>query len=701
MKAVETNLLKFLQGTRQFVIPIYQRTYSWSLKECQQLWKDIAHAAKDDAVSGHFVGSIVYIERGLYQVTAVPQLLVIDGQQRLTTLSLLLVALGKALEAAAGDSEITRKKLNNYYLFNDEESSEKRYKLLLTKSDKETLIRILEDRELPEQASHRVIENYRFFEEQIAKSGVALDDLYRGLGKLLIVDISLDRDRDNPQLIFESLNSTGLDLTQADLIRNYVLMGLEPDEQARLYQDHWFPMEQSFGHAEYAALFDRFMRDFLTVKTGRIPNIYEVYEHFKSFVLAEATAGRPIPEVVAEVHHYSKHFVRLAFAREQDQAIREAVRDINTLKVDVAYPFLLEVLEDHHQGHVSRDELLSILRLVESYVFRRAICGIPTNSLNKTFANLAREIQKTSYLESLYAAFLLKDSYRRLPLDEEFRQEFVIKDVYNLRARNYLLSKLENRDRKERVDVGSFTIEHVMPQNSNLSDEWQRDLGPDWKRIQQTYLHTIGNLTLTGYNSELSDHPFLKKQSMPGGFADSPIRMNHALATLPSWNEDEIVKRANVLAEAATRAWPVPIIPPSVLEQYKKAAPSAETGPLYTLADHPKLQGHVLAVFETLRKRILNLDSSVREEIRKNYIAYKAETNFVDIVPQQSRLRLTLNMKFEDVEDSRGICKDVSGLGHWGNGDVEFGLESVEEINYAMILIQQAFDDQSELVPSA
>lgn len=496
------------------------------------------------------------------------------------------------------------------------------------------------------------------------------------------------------------MNSTGLDLTQADLIRNYVLMGLELEEQTKLYEEFWLPMEQSFGHAEYASLFDRFMRDYLTVRTGQIPNINQVYAEFKTFAQAERHIGRSTRGVVAEVYKYSKHFVRLAFGRGNDRDLRDAIADINTLKVDVAYPFLLEIMEDHANGQISHDQLLVVLKLIESYVFRRAICGIPTNSLNKTFANLMKELDKTNYLESLQAAFLLKDSYKRLPRDEEFRREIIVKDVYNFRSRNYLLRKLENHDRKEPVDVSAYTIEHIVPQNPSLSDEWKAELGPEWRRIQETYLHTIGNLTLTGYNPELSDRSFTEKRTMKGGFADSPIRLNRALAQLNTWNEQAIQMRAQILARAACAIWAIPGLPEEILSKYRKIAESKE-GTTYTLAEHAdKLQGEMLSLFESLRKRILNLDSSVREDIRKLYIAYKAETNFVDIVPQKRRLRLTLNMKFSDIDDPRDICKDVSGLGHWGNGDVEFGLSSHEDIEYAMSLIQQAFDNQSELVPS-
>lgn len=225
--------------------------------------------------------------------------------------------------------------------------------------------------------------------------------------------MSLNREHDNPQLIFESLNSTGLDLSQADLIRNFVLMGLEPKEQEDIYNHYWYPMEQSFAHGEQGTYFDRFMRDYLTVRTGRIPNIGDVYSEFKTYV--RGNSARTIQDVIADVFDYSKRYVRIAFSKAEDKEVNAILEDINTLKVDVAYPFLLELYDDYDQGRLTRAEFIEALKLVESYVFRRAICGIPTNSLNKTFANLGREIDKDRYLESLKAAFLLKDSYRRFP----------------------------------------------------------------------------------------------------------------------------------------------------------------------------------------------------------------------------------------------------------------------------------------------
>ncbi len=696
MIATQANLLTFFQGVKQFVIPIYQRTYSWTAKkECAQLWNDLVRVSNDEHIPAHFIGSVVYIERGIYQVSAVPQLLIIDGQQRLTTICLVLYALGEAIEAVDEKSEINRRKINNYYLFNSDEEDELHYKLILTQQDKKTYIDLIDKPTLPDSGSHRLIENYRFFQKKIRESHVSPIQLYRGLKKLVIVDVSLDRNYDNPQLIFESLNSTGLDLSQADLIRNFILMGLEPQEQTALYNDYWLPMEQSFGQAHYTQLFDRFMRDYLTIKNnGIIPTLREIYTEFKSYVYSQETAT--VKDIVADIYRYAAHFAKLALSRTPDLEIQQTLQDINALKVDVAYPFLLEIYDDYSQNLLTREEFITVLKIVESYVFRRAICGIPTNSLNKTFATLSRSLDKTHYLESLVATFLLNDSYRRFPADEEFKQELMVKDVYNFRSRNYLLRKLENHQRKERVSVEEYTIEHILPQNEHLSSHWQDELGVHWQDVQARYLHTIGNLTLTGYNSELSDRLFSEKRDAEGGFADSPLRLNRTLATLESWNETAIQTRASLLSELALNVWSMPSLLPEVLSQYKRPK-GGERERTYTLNDYkPALTGEVFHIYQLLRKRILNLNSSVTEEFKKLYIAYKSTTNFVDIEPQKRRLRLSLNMSFDDVDDPKGICRDITNIGRWGNGDVEVSIDSVEHIDDVMFLIRQSFEIQQE-----
>jgi len=698
MKASEANFMQFLAGKHQFIIPIYQRTYSWTLAQCNQLWNDIVRVATNNDIPGHFVGSIVYIQKGIYQSTAIPQLLVIDGQQRLTTLSILLAALGKAIRKSKQDLKISEKKIQNYYLLNNDEEDELRYKLILTQSDKETLIRLVNGQDLSNHTSQRIVENFEFFSSQIQEMKIGLETLYDGLAKLIIVDVSLDRTQDNPQLIFESMNSTGLELSQADLIRNFILMGLEPKEQNDLYSLFWYPMEQSFGRAEYSSHFDRFMRDYLTIQFGgRIPRIFEVYLEFKSFVRNKSKVN--MREIVSDISRYSKHYVKLAFLREEDNEIRNALRDINILKVDVAYPFLLQVMDDYIQSRVTREELLSILRTVESYVFRRAICGIPTNSLNKTFANLYRSIQPSDYLASFQATLLNKDSYRRFPGDEEFEQQLRIKDVYNFRSRNYLLRKLENSTRThELIDVEQYTIEHILPQNKNLSLKWKNELGEKWQDIQTKYLHTIGNLTLTGYNSEYSDRSFLEKRDYPEkGFRDSPLHLNRDLAKLENWNENSIQCRAEKLSAKALKIWATPYLSEDVLEKYRKSAfDIGEETETYTLEHYEYLQGNNLELYNLLRHRILNIHSVVREEFKKFYIAFKASTNFVDIVPQKNRLRLSLNIPFDEIDDPQNICKDVSQVGRWGNGDTEVGFDSSDQIEYIMLLIQQAFAWQEE-----
>jgi len=687
MKASSANLLSVIKGPKQFVIPIYQRTYSWQLIQCDQLLKDILRISNDDQQQGHFLGSIVYFQEDIHTISDVPKLLVIDGQQRLTTVSILMMALAHFLKKNKVDVDTSANKLFNYYLLNADEDNNLRYKLMLTRGDKQSYIDLLN--EVPqEDIFNRVVENYKFFVSKINIENVK--DIYNGVLRLFIVDVALEKDKDNPQLIFESMNSTGLDLSQADLIRNYVLMGQEITLQNKLYENYWFPMEQAFGK-EYASRFDGFMRDYLSVKTGRIPRINQVYEEFKQYVNSDKSK-KDIEEIIKDLFIYTTHYAKVVLRKEKDKDLQILFNNILRLRVDVAYPFVLPVYNDFVLGILSKQELIIILKLVESYVFRRAICGIPTNSLNKTFANLYRSVNKEQYVISVQAAFQILDSYKRFPDDTEFKKEIVSKDVYNFRSRNYLLSQLENYKRKEFVNVDEYTIEHILPQNPNLSPDWKNMLGEHWKDIQKNYLHTLGNLTLTGYNSELSDRPFAQKKSIDGGFDDSPLRLNSYLRSVSTWSEGEINERATQLAEKACKIWDSPRLDENILNTYLNTSEKEIVH--YTREHFTFLQGDVLELYEALRKRILNIDSSVKEEFKKLYIAYKTVTNFVDIEPQKSRLRLMLNMKFDEINDPLNLCKDVTGLGRWGNGNVEITISNISEIDDLMDLIQQSFDMQ-------
>ena len=693
MKATETQLLDFLRQSPQFVIPIYQRTYSWTKRECQKLWEDIMRTGTDDDVSAHFVGSIVYIQAGLYQVARKSQLLVIDGQQRLTTVMLLLEALARRVGDDEPLEEFSARHIRDYYLLNPLAKAERRFKLLLTQTDKETLLKILQQKPQPSVPSRRIADNFAFFEERLQDGKVDLKAVCEGLAKLLIVDISLERNHDNPQLIFESMNSTGRELTQADLIRNFVLMGLEPELQERLYEEYWRPMEVDFGQEAYGTHFDGFMRHYLTLKTGQIPNVRAVYEAFKGYARSPAMEAEGIEHLVADIRDYATYYCAMALGKEKDKNLNDAFRDLRELRVDVAYPLLLELYADHVRGRIASSEFVRAVRLVEAYVFRRAVCAIPTNSLNKTFATFGRELRKDRYLESIQAHFLTLPSYRRFPDDPEFKREITRRDLYNFRSRSYWLRRLENHRRKERVDAGEYTVEHIMPQNENLSADWRKAIGAEWQQVQKTWLHTLGNLTLTGYNPEYGDRPFREKRDMKGGFRESPLHLNVGLRDVDTWDAAAMQSRAEDLAQRAGTVWPAPSLPPPVLETFRQKV----TRPAgYTLADHPPLDAGspMRLLFEELRAQILALDPCVNEEILKLYIAYKAETNFVDVIPLHSRLRLTVNMKFHELHDPRGLARDITNLGRWGNGDVEVGFSDIKELPYVIGLVRQAFEKQ-------
>lgn len=692
MKATAANFLSLIKGPKQFVIPIYQRTYSWQLAQCSKLLSDIIRISNDPTTPGHFIGSVVYFQESIHTLSDVPQLLVIDGQQRLTTVTLLIAALAEFIKDHNVDIDTSATKLQNYYLLNVEEDGDLRYKLLLTKRDKETIINIIKGVKLPADYSLRVSENFDFFKKQISAENAAI--IYNGIQRLFVVDVALEREKDNPQLIFESLNSTGLDLSQADLIRNYVLMGQELTLQTELYEKYWYPMESSYGN-DYVTTFNSFMRDYLSVKTGQIPRIDRVYDAFKNYVEA-GKSGITIADAVKDIYKFSEYYVNMVLTKEPDKDLNKAFRSIAKLKVDVSYPFLLPVYDDFATGRISKEEFLSVINYVENYVFRRAICGIPTNSLNKTFATLYKSFNKANYVEGLEAAFQLMDGYKRFPADAEFEKEITVKDLYNFRSRNYLLSKLENFNRKEVVNVDEYTIEHILPQNPDLSLAWQIMLGENWKQIQETYLHTLGNLTLTGYNSELSDRPFAEKKTIEGGFDQSPIKLNAYLQKVNEWNEENIKTRAGQLASLAGQIWKATMLTPEILDKYRPK--EEKEASLYTIDNYEYLKGDMLDLYQVLRKRILNIDASVKEEFKKLYIAFKSSTNFVDIVPQKARLRLSLNIEFDQIIDPKGWCKDVSGLGRWGNGDVEVGVSALGELDYVMELIQQAFDAQLETV---
>ena len=643
---------------------------------------------KKDKV-GHFVGSIVNIAEQAMP-TGVQKYMIIDGQQRLTTLSLLLIALRDYAEDHPEDGTINARRIDNMLLKNEYEDGDERYKLLLTETDRDLLISLVEKKPISDPGLSRILSNYNFFAGKIADMELQPKDVYEAIGKLQIVNITLDRNVDDAQAIFESLNSTGKELSESDLIRNYVLMGLEPSEQRYVYEHMWRPMELLFDYEKQDSVMDRFFRDYLTMKTTRIPKIDRVYEGFKAYHLN--CEFSTIRELCADLLTYATYYTNMVFRRSDKPVLKSLYSDIGDLRMEVAFPFLLKVHNDCTEGVITEDDLIEIIKMCISYVFRRSICDIPTNSLNKTFATLRNEIKTDDYMNSIKAFFVLRDDYKEFPDDEKFEKAFVSRDIYNMRSRNFILSHLENFGNKAPIIIENYTIEHIMPQNSNPRDEWKTMLGANWKEVQKTYLHTIGNLTLTAYNSEMSDNPFMVKMDMEGGFKESALRLNAYLVKLTEWNEQHIKERAKLLAEKAEQIWTYPEITAAELAPYQVEEKPAQK---YTI-DSYDINAFTRTLFDMLDRRICNLSPDVKREFKKLYIAYKLDTNFVDIVVQKQRLRISLNMKFSEIHDPKGLCKDITGLGRWGNGDVEVFFEHTSEIDDVMELIEQSYSKQAD-----
>ena len=616
--------------------------------------------------------------------------MIIDGQQRMTTLTLLLLALRDYAIQHPEDTTINSRRIDNMLLKNEYEVGDKRYKLLLTETDRDILIRLVESKPIPDGTKSRLIDNYKFFSGKIADRDLQPAEIYESIGKLQIVNITLDRTMDDAQAIFESLNSTGKELSESDLIRNYVLMGLEPSEQTYVYEHLWRPMEQLFVYETQDSVMDSFFRHYLTMKLTRIPKQGWVYEEFKLYHL-NCEFGT-IRELCQDLLNYAKFYTDIVFKRSNNAELKRLYEDIVDLRMEVSYPFLLKVHNDCAEGTITEDNLKEILRLCISYVLRRSICDIPTNSMNKTFATLRNSIRPDDYMNSVKAFFVLQDTYKEFPDNDKFMAAFMSRDIYTMRARNYILSRLENFGNKAPIIIENYTIEHIMPQNTSLSPEWQHDLGVNWKEIQKTYIHTIGNLTLTAYNSEMSDRPFMDKMNMPGGFKESALRLNAYLVKLTEWNEDHIKERAQQLAAKAVQIWPYPSLTNAELAPYTAEEKSA---PKYTLETYD-INAFTKILFETLDRRIMNLSPAVKREYKKLYIAYKLDTNFVDIVVQKQRLRISVNMKFSEVYDPNGICRDVTGLGRWGNGDVELFMEHTSDIDRVMEIIEQSYKLQAD-----
>ena len=566
LQAGETTLNKLLNTSRQFIVPIFQRNYSWQKSQYEQLWFDILRASKFKEKQNHFIGSIVYIDMGT-PAGRPQQLLLIDGQQRLTTISILLCAIKDYVQKFNLETKlINLAKIKNQFLYNSDEIDEDKYKLLLNVQDKETYIKLIDNTIFTvNKPATNIIKCYEFFYERIEdfiKQDGQIDEIYAGIFKLSLVSISLDKDSDNPQMIFESMNSTGKDLSQTDLLRNYLLMDLTPEKQTRLYKTYWKPMEELFGEDIYkndVNKFDYFIRDFLTLKSdiGYICKINNVYENFKRYYLDNNCEKFA---VLKDLFTYAKYYACIDLLQENDDELKLYWQEFKKLDSHVVYPFLLKLYDDYSRQILIKEDFKKILQVVISYLWRRAICEIPTNSLSKTFATLYQAVDKEDYVNSIIKAFVFKSSYKRFPSDYEVREKLQTKDIYHFRLRKYLLEALENYYHKEPIDLNTanYTIEHIMPQNIEHNLSWQQMLGEDWQEVHSLYLHTLGNLTITGYNAEMSNKSFWEKVNGESGFKHSHLKLNESIAQSDVWNKKAIQRRTNILTDIILKIWKYP-----------------------------------------------------------------------------------------------------------------------------------------------
>lgn len=588
MKGTECKFVKYMEGAdKRFVIPVYQRNYDWKTENCKQLYDDLVKIIKEHRKS-HFFGSLVsvYNPDGHNE-----EFLIIDGQQRLTTVSLLFLAMYNLIDKGIIVSETAnlKQRIFEEYLVDKWKPEDTRIKLKPVKNDQKAFGKLFSDSTEHIRESNLTV-NYDYFYDRIQKQEITIDQLYDAICCLEIINIRLDRD-DNPQLIFESLNSTGLDLSEGDKIRNFILMGLPPKEQEVYYEKYWNKIEVCTKYDVSA-----FIRDYLSVKQQVIPQQKKIHTNFKEFVeLGKIETESLLVEMLA----YAKRYQILLDGKSGSAALDACIDRLNRLETTVTRPYFLEVLRLYSENKLTLAQVTEIFLTMENYLFRRTMCDLPTNALNKIFLMLHREIVRydgteDNYVEKLKYALLSKKERARFPDDEEFKAAFAERPVYLMNSKNkiYILERFENFGTSEDKDVyrhcddGTYSIEHIMPQH--LTPVWQKELGDDYEQIHELWLHRMANLTLTAYNSKYSNSSFTEKKTMQNGFDDSGIRMNTWIAKKDKWTLKEIEERNEHLMGRALMIW---VRSTTAFKPVEKQLDSC------TLEDDEMLSGRLIAHF--------------------------------------------------------------------------------------------------------
>lgn len=563
MKANETRVEDFLSSNKtQFVIPVYQRNYDWSTSQCKQLLDDILDVGTSKGMNAHFIGSVVYVHDDVYTSSRIKELTVIDGQQRLTTLTLIYLALYRLAKEINDEALVNE--ISETYLINKFAPEEEKLKLRPTENNDRAIKYLLRsDKNEEFNDFSKVIDNFNYFKGRISEEN--FEFVLKGLSKLMFVEISLDREKDDPQRIFESLNSTGLELSQADLIRNYILMGLNRRDQNKIYSSYWEIIEKlAKDETLNTSKVSDFIRDYLTLVNNKIPNKNKVYLEFKAKFPTTDLEGleNNLSPLKSLVKYYNK---LLNPKNETDRDIRLQLEYINRLEINVAFPFLMKVYEDYSENLIDKTTFIKVLDFIQSFTWRRFIVGLPTNALNKIFMTLYEKVDPEDYLISLQKWLLKRPGSQRYPKNKEVIESLKSKDVYNVKSKNrtYLLERLENFENKEPVIIEGnvdITIEHIFPQNPD--PKWKVDLGTDeYNLIKETYLNTIGNLTLSGNNGKLGNKSFVYKRDLEkAGYKDSRLWLNKYLSIADKWDKAEIERRFDLLAERFLKIWKIPEI---------------------------------------------------------------------------------------------------------------------------------------------
>ncbi len=561
-------LLKFLDGSDNcYIIPVYQRNYDWRPKQCEQLFNDLVQIIKKDRKT-HFFGSIVTSSANKGGKS---DYLVIDGQQRITTISILFTAMVNLMKSGivvAKDNRLAEK-IEKKFLVDEYQTDERKLRLKPIKDDCISFDKLITNDPTEFVESSNITQNYHYFENRIKKNEISIDELYEAIFRLEIIDIFLDKE-DNPQLIFESLNSTGLDLTEADKIRNFILMGLDAKRQEEYYETYWNKIEKFTAYNVSG-----FIRNYLTLIQKRIPNINNVYFTFKEYVLEKMNieSAEDCEAILKDMLYYSQIYNRIITAKNDPKDVISSILfRLNNIEMTVSYPFLLAMFGHEQRSEITFADVETTLKVLESYIARRIMCpNYTSNALNKVFCTLDSEVGKlkSENPDELYSAILIyyllsRNGAAGFPTDKEFVDVLTNRDVYHMfkKNREYLFDRFENGDTVERVNViemmenGDLTIEHIMPQT--LTEEWKTELGPDYQNVYDQNLHTLKNLTLTGYNSKYSNSTYTEKKNCEKGFKDSGLNLNKPLLDYEHWTSDEMQNRLQKFLVQAEQLWPYP-----------------------------------------------------------------------------------------------------------------------------------------------